>query len=100
MIARRWTGRVAATRGDEYLAYLQKTGLRDLAATPGNLGVTVLSRTAGETTWFELTSFWESTDAIRAFAGDDISIARYYPEDAEFLLEMPERLEHWEVAQR
>ena len=32
-----------------------------------------------------------------AFAGDDISIARYYPEDDEFLLEKNEHVEHWEV---
>jgi hypothetical protein len=100
MIARRWVGRVPSHRSEAYLGYLRRTGLADLAATPGNLGITVLRRTIGDVTSFELTSYWESTEAIRAFAGEDISLARYYPADADFLLELPERLEHWEVAQR
>ena len=33
-------------------------------------------------------SFWESQDAIAAFAGTDASVARYYPEDEQFLLEL------------
>ena len=36
-------------------------------------------------------------DAIRAFAGDDVEIARYYPRDKQFLVEMPLRVEHHEV---
>lgn len=100
MIARRWIGRVPEGRSDEYLAYLQATGLKDYAATPGHLGTTVLRRTADGVTEFELTTVWESTDAIRAFAGDDISVARYYPEDEGFLLELNERVEHWEVVSR
>jgi len=35
--------------------------------------------------------------AIRAFAGDDIERARYYPEDRTFLLEMEPRVTHYEV---
>ena len=100
MIARRWIGRVRADRSDEYLAYLHETGLREYAETPGHLGTTVLRRTADGVTEFELTTFWESTDAIRAFAGDDISVARYYPADDEFLLEKNEHVEHWEVVSR
>ena len=100
MIARRWTGRVRDGRADEYVAYLGRTGLRDYAATPGHVATTVLRRTADGITELELTTFWESEAAIRAFAGDDIGRARYYPEDAEFLLELPEHVEHWEVVER
>jgi heme-degrading monooxygenase HmoA len=100
MIARRWTGRVPASRRDEYLVYLERTGLKDYAATPGHLGTMILRRTDEGVTEYELTTFWDSTDAIRAFAGDDISLARYYPEDEDFLLELSERVEHWEVIAR
>ncbi len=100
MIARRWTGRVAADRSDEYLAYLNETGLKEYAQTPGHVATTVLRRSVGGVTEFELTTLWESLDAIRAFAGDDISLSRYYPEDDEFLLGMPEHVEHWEVVGR
>jgi len=39
----------------------------------------------------------ESLDHIRAFAGDDVDVARYYPEDAEFLIELEPRVTHYEV---
>jgi len=31
-------------------------------------------------------TFWESEEAIRAFAGDDINVAKYYDFDKDFLL--------------
>jgi heme-degrading monooxygenase HmoA len=41
-------------------------------------------------------SWWESLDAIRAFAGDPVDKARYYPRDNEFLLTRPEKVYHYE----
>ncbi len=98
MIARYWSGDVPASRADDYQLYLEKTGIRDLNATPGNRGVYVLRRTEGDRTRFVFVSLWDSLDAIRAFAGDDVEKARYYPEDREFLLEMSPRVTHYEVA--
>ena len=87
MIARTWHGRVPTPKADAYYAFLQRSGLADYAATPGYRGVLVLRRTEGEVTHFVLTSFWDSIDAIRRFAGDDHERAHYYPEDDEFLLD-------------
>ena len=97
MIARLWHGRVPASKTEAYRRYLEQTGLPDYRATPGNRGVTVLERVEGDVTHFLLVSYWDSTDAIRAFAGEDIERARYYPEDAEFLLEFEPRVTHYEV---
>jgi heme-degrading monooxygenase HmoA len=41
----------------------------------------------GDTAHFLRVTFWESEEAIRAFAGDDISVAKYYDFDKDFLLE-------------
>lgn len=97
-IVRAWRGRVPADRADEYMAYLRETGLPDYADTPGHAGTLVLRREADGASEFLLLTFWTSWDAIRAFAGDEVDRARYYPQDASFLLEMPERVEHWEFA--
>ncbi|HKD20106.1 MAG TPA: antibiotic biosynthesis monooxygenase, partial [Thermoanaerobaculia bacterium] len=97
VIARLWHGRVPASKTEAYRRYLEQTGLPDYRATPGNRGVTVLERVEGDVTHFLLVSYWDSTDAIRAFAGEDIERARYYPEDAEFLLEFEPRVTHYEV---
>lgn len=36
-------------------------------------------------------------DAIQAFAGPDVEKAVYYPEDAEYLLEMEPSVAHYEA---
>jgi heme-degrading monooxygenase HmoA len=97
MIARTWHGRVPAEKADAYLDYLKATGLADYARTPGNRGVQVLRRIDGGVAHFVLTSFWDSLDAVRAFAGDDPERAHYYPEDDDYLLEREPTVAHYEV---
>ncbi len=40
---------------------------------------------------------WDSTDSIRKFAGDRPGLAKYYPEDDEYLLEKEEFVQHHEI---
>ena len=98
MIARIWHGAVPAARADEYMRYLEQTGLPDYRATAGNRGVYVLRRAEEGVAHFLLVSLWESREAIRAFAGDEMERARYYPEDAGFLLQLEPTVTHYEVA--
>ncbi len=44
-----------------------------------------------------MVTFWESEEAIRAFAGNDISVAKYYNFDNDFLLEMEPFSTHYEM---
>ena len=97
MIARIWHGVTPAAMADEYCDYLNKTGLPDYRATPGNRGAYLLRRIEGERAHFLALTFWESEEAIRGFAGQEIEKARYYPEDARFLLEMEKLVQHYEV---
>lgn len=97
MIGRTWHGRVPTAKADAYMAYLRRTGLADYRATPGNRGVLVLRRADGEVTHFLLTTLWESEEAIRRFAGNEYTRARYYPEDDDYLLEREPYVTHYEV---
>lgn len=97
MIARIWRGVTPAHKADDYLAYLEATGLKEYRATPGNRGVQVLRRISDDEAEFVLISHWESLDAIRAFAGDDYERAVYYPEDKAFLLAFAPNVDHFEV---
>ncbi len=98
MILRRWQGRIPTADRDAYRAYVMATGGDDYAATPGNLGFQMLFRDLGDgTTEVTTLSWWESLEAIRGFAGEDISVARYYPEDDRYLIERPATVEHHEV---
>jgi heme-degrading monooxygenase HmoA len=99
LIARVWHGVVPTERADAYTAYLRRTGVKDCRATPGNRGVHVLRRAVGPTTHFLFISFWESLDAIRGFAGEDIDRARYYPEDRTYLLELEPTVTHHEAVE-
>lgn len=98
MIARIWRGVTSAEKAEQYFAYLMETGLKDYRAVPGNRGVQVLRRTYEDKTEFLLLSLWESYEAIRTFAGNDLEKAVYYPKDKEFLLELEPKVTHYEVA--
>ena len=97
MIARSWSGRTRCENSDAYLDYLEKTGVTAFRSTPGNQGSMVLRRLGEAHAEFVVVSFWESEEAIRRFAGDDVERAVYYPEDERYLLEMPETLDHYDV---
>jgi len=100
MIARMWHGRVLKPKAAAYRQFLNGRAIPDYRSVPGNLSVHVLERQEGEVTHFITLTFWDSLDSIRAFAGDDLEKAKYYPEDADFLLEYEPRVVHYEVVGR
>jgi heme-degrading monooxygenase HmoA len=97
MIARTWKGAVRRADADEYAGYIARTGFDEYARTPGNRGAWMLRRDQGERTEFITLSLWESVDAIRAFAGDDIEAAVLYPEDERYLIDGQSTIVHYEV---
>lgn len=97
MIARIWHGLTMASKSDEYLDYLNQTGIPEYRATDGNRGVYILRRVDKEGAHFLLISLWESFEKIGNFAGDDVTRAKYYPEDDKYLLELEPTVQHFEV---
>ena len=97
MIARVWHGEVPVEKADEYHEYLLSTGVADLRATPGNRGVYVVRRFKNGNARFTMISLWDSLEAIRVFAGDDEEVARYYPEDSDYLIELAPTVSHYDV---
>lgn len=59
----------------------------DYASVPGLRRAIFTRRDEGDVSHFLLVTIWESLDAVKAFAGEDPSRAKYYPEDDRFLLE-------------
>jgi heme-degrading monooxygenase HmoA len=97
MVARTWRGWTRTEDADDYAGYIAETGLRSYRQTPGNRGAWIMRRDEGGRTEFVTLSFWDSLDAIRAFAGDDLERAVYYPEDDRFLVDREDRVKHWEL---
>lgn len=100
MIVRIWHGRTERRRADEYARFLEARAVPDYRSVPGNLEVVVLRRDEGETTHFLTVTRWSDLEAIRAFAGAQLLRAKYYPEDARFLLELEPEVRHYEVVAR
>ena len=97
MIARIWHGVSAAAKADEYLDYLNETGVPDYRGTEGNRGVYVLRRVEEEQAHFLTLSLWDSIEDVKRFAGPEPERAKYYPADEEFLLDFEPTVEHYEV---
>jgi heme-degrading monooxygenase HmoA len=98
MIARIWRGAVRREDADAYAAYIGETGLADYTATAGNRGAWMLRRDDGALTEFVMFTLWDSLEAIRGFAGEQIETAVYYPEDDRYLVERDLAVKHYEVA--
>lgn len=97
IVVRIWQGKVSAVKAGEYARYHAEAGVKKLESIPGNLGVQVLRRTEKEVTEFTTISFWESREAIRKFAGEQIDKPHHLPKDPEYLLELPTEVRHYEL---
>jgi hypothetical protein len=110
VIARSWRGAVRTEDAEAYAAYIDETGMKAYAATPGNRGAWMLTRELhrgaaaprtppllGDLTEFVTFSLWDSFDAIKGFAGEDYATAVFYPEDDRYLVERDPVCTHWEV---
>ncbi len=97
MIARIWRGEVPLDRADEYLELMRTVAIVDYRATPGNRGAYALRRDLDDRAEFLMVTFWDSLEAVEAFAGDDVAAARYYDFDDGFLLEMVPYVDHYDA---
>ncbi len=98
MIARVWRGWVRTEDRDAYVSYVRETGIDQYRATPGNIEAHLLTRDLADGRTEVVTlSFWTSLDAVRAFAGDDVTAAVFYPEDDRYLVDREVTVAHYDV---
>ncbi|MEU8659522.1 antibiotic biosynthesis monooxygenase family protein [Actinoplanes philippinensis] len=99
MIVRMWRGWVETGRAAEYVRYIEATGLAGYRSTAGNLDAQMWARDLDDgRTEVVTVSWWVDLASIRAFAGDDIEQAVFYPEDDDFLVGRETTVTHFEVA--
>ena len=96
-IARVWHGRTPAARADEYAAYAA-AALPKFRTLPGNVGYAMFREDGPAESHFMVVSWWASTDAIRGYAGDDISKTRALPRDPEFLIDPEPTVHNYRIA--
>jgi heme-degrading monooxygenase HmoA len=76
---------------------MRTVALPDYRSVPGNLAAYALRREEGEVVHFLMLTLWESMEAISTFAGPEVSAAKYYEFDKEFLQELEPTVQHYEV---
>lgn len=97
MIARVWRGATLAEHADEYAAYVEESGLAPARALPGNRGTLCLRRVRAGYAEFETIILFDSMEDVRAFAGDELDHAVFFPEDDRYLVERDLEVKHYEV---
>ena len=98
MVERVWLAR-AANRDDAvaYVEYFRRVVLPELKAVSGYRGAKVLQRDRDGGVEVVVVSRWESLDAIRGFAGDDIERAVVHDEAAALFTGYDRIVRHFEI---
>jgi heme-degrading monooxygenase HmoA len=97
MIVRVWRGWIRPEDAEAYTDYVERTGMAAYRATPGNRGAWILRRQDEDRVEFVTLSFWDSLDAVRAFAGEPVDRAVFYAEDDRFLVDRETSVTHFEA---
>jgi heme-degrading monooxygenase HmoA len=97
MIARIWKARATPERASEYAAYLRSTVAPELAAIHGYQGVTLLERERGGVVEITVITWWESLEAVRAFAGEAVETAIVHDTAARMLVDFDREVAHHRV---
>jgi heme-degrading monooxygenase HmoA len=99
LTVRSWSATASSAGAGEYSRYFADTLLPQLRELPGFAGAYLLRRDLDQDGTAELTAhtFWNSREAIRAFAGDDITIAIVEPEAQAMLLDFDRTATHRSV---
>ena len=84
---RLWHGRVAIEKADEYEKFLLERAVPDYSSVDGLLKLYFQRRDEDTVAHFLLVTIWDSMESVKKFAGPEPELAKYYPEDDDFLLE-------------
>lgn len=87
MILRTWHGRTRREDADAYEKFTIERAGPDYSSVEGLKRFYFTRRDEGDVSHFLLITLWDSMEAVKRFAGEDPSKAKYYPEDDRFLLE-------------
>jgi len=97
MIARHWRGWTKPGDADNYERLLKQTVLPQLQQIDGYRGGYVLRRDGAEESEFVVINLFDSLAAVRAFAGENYSVAVFEPEARRLLSRVEPQAAHYEV---
>jgi heme-degrading monooxygenase HmoA len=100
MIARHWRGWTEVGNADAYEAFLKDQVLPELREIEGYCGGYVLRRDEEPEVEFVVVNFFESLEAVKAFAGPDYTVPVFKPEARKLLSRIETVAVHYEVRAR
>jgi heme-degrading monooxygenase HmoA len=95
MIERHWSGIVRSDRADDYVRHLERETFPTLRLIPGFVRSRTRRRDVAEGAEFRIVTVWDSLDAIRAFAGDDVEAAVLPEVVQEMMVRFDPRVAHY-----
>ncbi|MCW2913772.1 MAG: hypothetical protein JWN52_1840 [Actinomycetia bacterium] len=96
-LMRIWRGSTRRSDAEAYERYMRHTGFVGYTAADGNRGVYMTRRDLGEHSEFCMVSLWDSWEAVKAFAGDELDKAVFYPEDDRYLVDRELTVSHYVI---
>ncbi len=97
MIARIWKAQAEAARVKDYVAHFETRVFPELRQIMGFQGVYVLEHALADVTEIQVVTLWESMEAIREFAGEQVDQAVVEPEAQAVLQSFDTTVSHHEV---
>ena len=97
MIARVWRGIAWPDKASDYVEHLRRAVFPELHQIPGFREAFVLQRKMNEGVEFTVQTIWESLDAIREFAGENVETAVIAPAAKPLLREFESSVIHYEI---
>ncbi|MFZ1905277.1 MAG: hypothetical protein WAU56_07795 [Steroidobacteraceae bacterium] len=97
MIVRVWRGRTSTDKAETYKKFLRETAYSDYGDVEGNRGWMLLARDKAQSVELMFVSLWDSMQALARYTGGEPSAPKYYPEDRAALLELPDKVDHFEL---
>lgn len=96
-IMRVWHGEVAIEKADEYEKFMVERAAPDYASVDGLLNLYFQRKDESAKAHFLLVTIWGSMDSIKKFAGAEPELAKYYPEDDDYLLSKEKQVSMYEI---
>jgi hypothetical protein len=97
VIARVWRGATRAEDAEAYAAYIEASGVGPARKLDGARGSLVLRRVEGDRAEFETIILFDSLEHVRAFAGEELEAAVFFPEDDRYLVDRDLTVRHYDV---
>lgn len=97
MISRQWKCILKEESHDEYINFLHKVVFAEAKALAGFIQANIYKRKTQNGLEFLISTLWEDQESIKAFAGNDISLAMVPEEAQQMMVSFDKSVVHYQT---